>query len=147
MLEVKRDDDWAGARPGSGWRRTFNGFVSVFVCGAVAASIAFTVSAVAASYYNYPGAQAMGIMHAAADNYSGGGAHVTHRVHISVAAAETGVSRFFQRRVGWSYSKNESLTTDEVKTLPAAFDGFDFLITDSVDYHTTLFEVRVRLKI
>lgn len=54
------------------------------------------------------------------------------RVHIDVAAAETGVSRFgeaWSSGAGWVYSKAENLKQ------PADFAQFDFLITENVTMH------------
>ncbi len=148
----------------------------------LAVSAAATVTALAASFYNYPGADAMtrcavavehslplpsarrvpsraqscglsaahaepvsrGVccdvrrMHAIADPQSA----AVHRVHIDVAAAETGVSRFFEvPSQRWQYSKEETLTCDPLKTRPEQFDDFEYLVTPCPDFHSQRFEV------
>ena len=70
----------------------------------------------------------------------------TLTVHIDVAAAESGVSRFGEAwsaqpppppgmRAGWQYDKTEGLTD------PLDFARFDFLLTENATFHASLFEV------
>ena len=67
-------------------------------------------------------------------------------VHIDVAAAESGVSRFGEAwsaqppppagaRAGWRYDKTEGLTD------ALDFARFDFLLTENATFHAALFEV------
>eukprot|EP00850_Spirogloea_muscicola_P021561 SM000253S09050 [mRNA] locus=s253:25113:30452:- [translate_table: standard] len=61
-----------------------------------------------ASYLNYPGGQASGILH----NMGGGGTHddlLERSVHVSVLPAMTGFSRFCERCPPWKYSKEEGI--------------------------------------
>ena len=109
------------------------------------ASAGVTASALAASYHNYPGFRALVAVHSHADDRGpftgrGGAAHPL-RVHICVAAAETGVSRCGERASGWSYSKDEALTADATKTSPEAFDGFDYVVTDAPGFHEQRFQL------
>jgi hypothetical protein len=74
------------------------------VVAALLASAAYTATAFTASYHNYPGAVAVQGMHALVDGQGGqprdGRAF---RVHVDVATAQAGLSRFFQRpaAAGW----------------------------------------------
>lgn len=59
-------------------------------------------------------------------------------VHIDVASAETGVSRFgesWSAGVAWVYSKAENLTR------PSQFADFTFLLTENATRHADFFEV------
>lgn len=63
------------------------------------------------------------------------------RVHLDIPACETGVTRFLQQPSGWTYSKDESLTTDANVTDPSKFGDFHYLVSASRDFHTAHFEV------
>eukprot|EP00004_Rigifila_ramosa_P015722 TRINITY_DN3670_c0_g1_i2.p1 TRINITY_DN3670_c0_g1~~TRINITY_DN3670_c0_g1_i2.p1 ORF type:complete len:267 (+),score=53.11 TRINITY_DN3670_c0_g1_i2:711-1511(+) len=81
-------------------------------------SLNFTLSGLLLliSSLNYPGGAALEHLHASRSAVPG-----TVRVHIDVAAAMTGVSRFGERTDGtWVYSKRENLTD---------FSEFDFLLS------------------
>jgi len=60
-------------------------------------------------------------------------------VHIDVASAESGVSRFGEpwSRAGWRISKDESLSPLH----PQAYAAFDYLLTENATAHATLFDV------
>jgi hypothetical protein len=61
------------------------------------------------------------------------------RIHIDVASAESGVSRFGEAwgtGITWLYSKAENL-----QTISGAFDDFHYLITESSSSHANRFDV------
>uniref|UniRef100_A0A7S2RN23 Mannosyltransferase n=1 Tax=Rhizochromulina marina TaxID=1034831 RepID=A0A7S2RN23_9STRA len=94
----------------------------VFVVAGIAplaATLLFTLLVAFISGKNYPGGHALVQAHQLLD-------HVPRAsVHIDVAAAMSGVSRFgeLRRASGWTYSKDESLVQ------PEDFSKFDVLVT------------------
>ena len=52
------------------------------------------------------------------------------------------MSRFYQQHDTWQYSKDEALTTNATATDPAAFQGFQWLITANPGFHQQRFMVR-----
>ncbi|XP_024530079.1 dol-P-Man:Man(7)GlcNAc(2)-PP-Dol alpha-1,6-mannosyltransferase isoform X3 [Selaginella moellendorffii] len=75
------------------------------------ASFSFALLSAVASYRNYPGGQAMALLH----DLDTGGQEARRSVHIDVLPAMTGVSRFCERGPPWSYSKREGLTPRELR--------------------------------
>ncbi|KAJ2040958.1 alpha-1,6- mannosyltransferase [Coemansia sp. S3946] len=88
-----------------------------------AGSLAIAVLATLSSSLNYPGGQALAMLHAME---SAPGA----RVHIDSFAAMTGVSRFGQVREDWVYDKTEDLH-------PGQFGNYTHLITSQPELHST----------
>eukprot|EP00850_Spirogloea_muscicola_P018077 SM000162S02355 [mRNA] locus=s162:21959:27343:- [translate_table: standard] len=77
-----------------------------------------------ASYLNYPGGQASGILH----DMGGGGTHddlLGRSVHVSVLPAMTGFSRFCERGPPWKYSKEEGIPLQNLVQ-----HNFTFLLSD-----------------
>ena len=88
-----------------------------------------------AARLNYPGGEALERLHGHRDALrlsarQRGGV----KVHVGVAAAMTGVSRFLQRPSPWSYSKDESLAS------PEDFQRFTYLLTAAEDAPVAGFE-------
>ncbi|XP_024531397.1 dol-P-Man:Man(7)GlcNAc(2)-PP-Dol alpha-1,6-mannosyltransferase-like isoform X1 [Selaginella moellendorffii] len=75
------------------------------------ASFSFALLSAVASYRNYPGGQAMALLH----DLDTGDQEARRSVHIDVLPAMTGVSRFCERGPPWSYSKREGLTPRELR--------------------------------
>jgi alpha-1,6-mannosyltransferase len=99
-----------GNERGSGWWRRLGRAVVVIVLGA---SVAGTLAFVVTSRANYPGGEALALLRARRHSLPAG------VVHIDVAAAMTGVTRFGEwastnngsipNSDAWSFSRNESL--------------------------------------
>ena len=87
----------------------------VLAVGAVAhllVNLALTCFLLAVSRTNYPGGEALDLLHRleSPDSYAmGNGAANNVTVHIDVLAAQTGVSRFGQLNDHWRYDKTEQL--------------------------------------
>ena len=98
-------------------------------------SLFASLSLLGAASLNYPGGEALQQLHSHRDalrlsaRLRGG-----VRVHVGVAAAMAGVSRFLQRPPPWSYSKDESLSSAE------DFQRFTFLLTAADDAPVAGFE-------
>jgi alpha-1,6-mannosyltransferase len=97
--------------------------VLAFLAAAAAATVALTSIASAAAAVNYPGGVALARLHALGGVTGGKDAPSSRNstvfppglawpptVHIDVAAAQTGVTRFGQVGEGWTYLKTEGLT-------------------------------------
>lgn len=79
-----------------------------------------------ASYGNYPGGKALGILHAMDNSLSG----APRIVHIDVLPAMTGVSRFCEKGPPWRYSKEESLSVEDL-----SMRNFTYLLSAQPDLH------------
>ncbi|KAJ2866984.1 alpha-1,6- mannosyltransferase [Coemansia aciculifera] len=88
-----------------------------------AGSLAIAVLATLTSSLNYPGGQALAMLHGM-ENAPGA------KVHIDSFAAMTGVSRFGQVRDDWVYDKTEDLQ-------PGQFGNYTHLITSQPELHST----------
>ena len=86
--------------------------LAVGAVGHLLANIALTCFLLAVSRTNYPGGEALDLLHRleSPDSYAmGNGAANNVTVHIDVLAAQTGVSRFGQLHDHWLYDKTEQL--------------------------------------
>ena len=139
----------AKANRRSAWLPFFAAAVAV---GALAASFVVACAFLRVSAANYPGGDAFRALHA--DVHGGGGGGGPVAVHIDVAAAQQGVSRYGEARpgpgqtyqsqhaagkppaggAGWRYSKAEGLVPG--RDGDAAFLGFDYLLTGDPAPHT-----------
>ena len=88
-------------------------------------AVATHVLFASAAYRNYPGGEAFAAMHAAERSRE-----KPTRVHVDVAAAQTGASRFGESAFpdAFVYSKREGIPRDAFQTLPDVV-AFDVLIT------------------
>ena len=105
------------------------------VASLLAGSLATSLLLLGAARLNYPGGEVLEQLHAHRDALrlsarQRGGV----KVHVGVAAAMTGVSRFLQRPSPWSYSKDESLSS------PEDFQRFTYLLTAAEDAPVAGFE-------
>jgi alpha-1,6-mannosyltransferase len=100
------------------------------LAGALAAGLALTVVTAAASRHNYPGGDALRQLYslAVADAAAAAAQGRELRVHIGVAAAMTGVSRFGEAGPPWSYCKAEGLSNEQLWQR-----RYDFLLTDQAE--------------
>lgn len=101
----------------------------LFFVGAVAAVLAGTATAAlgtVASVHNYPGGHAIAALHniGAKDAARAASLGRNLSVHISVLPAMTGVSRFGEAGAPWTYSKEEGLSSKQLRRL-----GFDYLMS------------------
>ncbi|KAJ7551424.1 hypothetical protein O6H91_06G015000 [Diphasiastrum complanatum] len=71
------------------------------------ASVGYTMVTSIASYANYPGGQALEMLHKIDANTSNS---IPRIVHIDVLPAMTGISRFCEKGPPWSYSKEEGIS-------------------------------------
>ncbi|KAJ2702381.1 alpha-1,6- mannosyltransferase [Coemansia sp. IMI 209128] len=106
-------------------RRTAPSSRWVMLVGAslAAGSLVFAVLATHISSLNYPGGQALAMLHTME---SAPGV----KVHIDSLAAMTGVARFGQVRDDWVYDKTEDL-------LPSQFGNYTHLITSQPELHNS----------
>lgn len=95
------------------------------VAAALAATAATTGLSLAAASKNYPGGVALERLHALEEE-RGGSTFAKKNVHIDVAAAQQGITRFGEREPpSWSYSKDEAVRPSEL------FDaGFTHLVSE-----------------
>lgn len=124
------------------WR--WSGVLRLAAIGALVATVCTTLLFTAAAYNNYPGGIALQRAHAYYSNLrSHGDSPVA--IHIAVAPAQTGVSRFGESTSGmFVYSKAEQWTDDVSPT------DFDMLLTgpegrDMYPNRTVAFAVEVCL--
>lgn len=91
-----------------------NCFLGVVAVGLLLSSLMFSQGFLYVSHHNYPGGHAFDRLHQLVPASS------TVHVHIDVAAAQTGVSRFGQLNSNWVYDKTEDLLS---------FDQFTHVVT------------------
>jgi len=95
-----------------------------WLVGCLGASVAAGLVLFAASFHNYPGGVALQRLH---DLGRAQGLTIdgVRKVHIGVAPAMTGITRFLEEKEGnWIYSKQEN---------DINFEEFDFILTDTLE--------------
>ena len=120
-IEKNEDNNTSSTTNNNNNLRRF--FFVLILFGAFTANLVLTGIFFNASYRNYPGGDSMRWLHLHEQPGS---------VHIDVASAMTGVSRFLeQNKNGWKYSKDEKLGT-----VSSNYFKFDYLITGEPKIHT-----------
>ncbi|CAM6098551.1 unnamed protein product [Calypogeia fissa] len=125
----------AATRAYNNRKKPFWGLINVGNFSMLCASFGISMIMAAASYANYPGGNALRLLH----TQVGKPENVSISAHISVLPAMTGVSRFCEEGPPWSYSKEEDLVTEEF-----ASRNFTFLLNETpyVPGFTCLMTVR-----
>jgi len=102
------------------WRPIVSAIVKLGTVGGLLGNCLVTGLLLFISYHNYPGGVALQRLHTLLENHT----EPCH-VHISVAAAQTGVSRFGEISPSWGYFKTENLDDDSPEML-----RFSHLLTE-----------------
>ncbi|KAL9960887.1 hypothetical protein ACROYT_G034394 [Oculina patagonica] len=94
------------------WRPFVSLGIKLITVGGLLSNCLLTGLLLYISHNNYPGGVALQRLHKLMDNHT----EPCH-VHISVAAAQTGISRFGEINPSWRYSKTEGLKEESPKML------------------------------
>jgi len=87
---------------------------SLALLGHLVINIFATTTLLYVSSMNYPGGEAIRLLH----QLEGNSSNTPLSVHLDVLACQTGVSRFTQEFPHWNYDKTEDLTVEELGRFP-----------------------------